>query len=321
MRRIGLAITLMLALALTAEAQQPRIARIGVLFQGSPPPGTGLFAPALGVLGYVEGRNVLLDRRWAYGESERFRPLAEELVASKPDVIVADSTPAAIALARTPSSIPIVMVNVSDPVGSGLVDSLAHPGRNVTGGTDFGVEMAVKAVDLVHVAVPRATRIAVLMSDNPVHPAQLKEIQAAAKSIGLTVLPTLVRTEDDFEAAIRSMKGQGADALIFLGGAPLSTPAQIVRFTALAAKAKLPSFYPGSGFVDNGGLMSYGSSAAYRWKMAAFYVERILKGAKPNDLPVQQPAEFELVINLKTAKAIGTTIPDTLLIRADRVIE
>ena len=182
MRLIGLVLTLNITLvSFTADAQQGKPYRVGVLVQGSPPPpGTpALFVAAMRDLGYVDGQNVVLDRRWAGGQSERFPALAGELVAVKPDVIVADSTPAAIAVARATSTIPIVMVNVSDPVGSGLVESLARPGRNVTGSTDFGTELAVKAVDLLHTAVPRATRFAVLMSDNPVHPTQLREIQDA----------------------------------------------------------------------------------------------------------------------------------------------
>jgi putative ABC transport system substrate-binding protein len=214
-----------------------------------------------------------------------------------------------------------VIVNVSDPVGSGLVDSLAHPGRNVTGGTDFGTELAVKALDLVHAAVPNATRLAVLMSDNPVHPFQLREIQSAAKSIGLTVLPTMAKSEGEFEAAFVSMAKNGAGAFIWLGGAPISTPGQVDRIVKLAANRKLPGMYPSSGFTRVGGMMSYGPSNKYLWNVTAGYVAKILKGAKPSDLPVQQPTQFELVINLNTAKALGLTIPQTLLLRADRVIE
>ena len=324
MRLIGLAVMLSLSLlALLGAEGQTRAYRVGLLSQTSPPtPGQAqFFRPALAELGYVEGQNLMLEVRYAEGRNERFPGLAADLVALKPDVIVADSTPAAIAVARATSTISIVIINVSDPVGSGLVDSLAHPGRNVTGSTDFGTELAVKAVDLVHVAVPKATRIAVLMSDNPVHPSQLKEIQAVAKSIRLTVLPTMARTADDLEAAVASMKEKGAGAFIYLGGAPLSTQAPIVRLNTLAANARLPSFYASRGFVTNGGLVSYGPSQAYRWKITATYVDKILKGAQPKDLPVQQPTEFELVINLKTAKALGLTIPQTLLLRANEVIQ
>jgi putative ABC transport system substrate-binding protein len=218
-------------------------------------------------------------------------------------------------------TIPVVMVNVSDPVGSGLVASLARPGGNVTGGTDFGTELAVKAVDLVHAAVPKATRIAVLMSDNPVHPSQLKEIQDAAKRIGLTVLPTMARSSEDFEEAFTSMAKRSAGAFILLGGAPFSVERHRDKLLELAAKTKLPAVYPERWFVEGGGLFSYGPSSWYKWRLTATYVGKILKGAKPVDLPVQQPTEFELVINLKTAKALGLTIPPSLLLRADQVIE
>jgi putative ABC transport system substrate-binding protein len=324
MRLIGLAVVLALSLApLAVEAQQAKVARIGMLLQGSPAPsGTPTtFGRALHDLGYIVGQNVILERRWAYGQNDRFRDLASELVALNPDVIVAETTPGAIAVARATRTIPIVIVNVSDPVGSGLVDSLAHPGRNVTGGTDFGTELAVKALDLVHAAVPNATRLAVLMSDNPVHPFQLREIQSAAKSIGLTVLPTMAKSEGEFEAAFVSMAKNGAGAFIWLGGAPISTPGQVDRIVKLAANRKLPGMYPSSGFTRVGGMMSYGPSNKYLWNVTAGYVAKILKGAKPSDLPVQQPTQFELVINLNTAKALGLTIPQTLLLRADRVIE
>ncbi len=205
-------------------------------------------------LGYVEGQNVVFERRWAEGRNERFPTLVAELVALNPDVIVSDSTPAALAARQATASVPIVMINVSDPVGSGLIASLARPGGNVTGPTDFGTETAEKAVDILHTVAPRATRIAVLLSDNPVHPAQLRVIQDAARKIGLAVLP-------------------------------------------------------------------YGSSAQYRWQLTAPFVAKILKGARPSELPVQQPAEVELWINLKTAKALGLTISPSLLQRADQVIE
>jgi len=324
MRLLGLVLALTCTLvAPAADAQQGKVYRVGLLLQASPPPPgpPGLFTTALRDLGYVDGQNVVIQRRWAGGQNERFPALAGELVALKLDVIVADSTPAAIAAARATSTIPIVMINVSDPVGSGLVDSLAHPGRNVTGSTDFGIELAAKVVDLLHAAVPKATRFAVLMSDNPVHPSQLKEIQAAAKSIGLTVLPTMAKSADDFEVAFASMAEKKAGAFILLGGAPFSTEEQMARGVTLAAKTKLPAIYPGSFYTRVGGLMSYGPSNSSRWRLTASYVDKILKGAKPNDLPVQQPTQFELIINLKTAKALGLTIPQTLLLRADKVIE
>jgi len=212
--------SLLLAGPLAAEAQT-RVYRVGFLGQGSPPPpgNPGIFRRALRELGYVEGQNLILEVRYAEGRNERFPDLAADLVALKPDVIVADSTPAAIAAKHATTVIPIVFVNVSDPVGTGIVPSLARPGGNVTGEADFGTALAVKQVDLVRELLSRnASPIAVLMSDNPVHPLQLKLIQDAANSIHLTILPTMVKTEADFEEAFASMVKQRARALIWLGG-------------------------------------------------------------------------------------------------------
>jgi putative tryptophan/tyrosine transport system substrate-binding protein len=326
MRRIGLAVVLVILLTapLAVEAQHVKVYRVGVLLQGSPPaPGSqpGVLVRALRDLGYIEGRNIVLDRRWAEGESERFSTLARELVALKPDAIVAETTPAAIAAKRATATIPIVMVWPSDPVDSGLVASLARPGGNVTGASSLQTELQGKGVELLHAVVPKATRMAVLVSDNPVHPSQLKTIQDAARGFGLTILPTMVRSSEDFEEAFRSMAKQKAGALIVLGGIPFASPAQRDKLVELAAKTKLPAMYRNRWWVDVGGLMSYGVSPSKIWSLAASYVDKILKGAKPSELPVQQPSQFELVINLKTAKALGLTVPQTVLLRADQVIE
>ena len=212
------------------------------------------------------------------------------------------------------------MVNVSDPVGVGLVASLARPGGNITGMTDFGIETAVKQVDLLRALVPGATRVAVLMSDNPVHVLQFREIEEAAKRVGLTTLPTMIRSSEGLEEAFASMAKQKAGALIWLGGAPMSAEQQLDKLVDLAAKARLPALYGDRWSVEAGGLLGYGPNHVRTWKAAAIYVDKILKGAKPANLPVQRPTEFDLVINLKTAKALGLTIPQSLLLRAD-VIE
>jgi ABC-type uncharacterized transport system substrate-binding protein len=206
-------------------------------------------------------------------------------------------------------------------LGSGLVASLSRPGGNVTGLADFGTELQVKGLELLHAVLPKATRMAVLVSDNPVHPFQLKTIQDSATGIGFTILPSMVRSLDEFEGAFTSMTRKNADALIVFGGAPFSTRAQVDKLVELAAKSRLPAMYRHRGFVDAGGLLSYGPSAELIWRLAATYVDKILKGAKPADLPVQQPREFELVINLKTAEALGLTIPQSVLIRADDLIQ
>jgi ABC-type uncharacterized transport system substrate-binding protein len=309
---------------LMGEAQQRKVYRVGVLLQGSasaPESRPGTLVRALRALGYIEGRNLVLDRRWAEGENERFPSLATELVALKPHAIVAETTPAAIAAKRATATIPIVMVWPADPVDSGLVASLARPGGNVTGMSSLQTELHGKGVELLHAAVPKATRIAALVADNPAHPSQLKTIQDAARGFGLTILPTMVRSSEDFEEAFRSMTKQKAGALIVLGGAPFASPAQRDKLVELAAKAKLPAMYRNRWWVDAGGLMSYGVNPSKIWSLAATYVDKILKGAKPADLPVQEPREFELVINLKTAKALNLSIPPSVLGRADQVID
>jgi putative tryptophan/tyrosine transport system substrate-binding protein len=310
-----------LAARFTVEAQEVKIYRVGVLFQGSPPTIPLALTRTLRDAGYIEGRNIVFDWRWAEGKNERFSSLAAELVALKPDVIVADTTPGTIAAKRATATIPIVMIGPADPVGSGLVTSLARPGGNVTGVSSLENELHVKGVELLHAVVPTATRMAVLMSDNPVHPSQLNVIQGAAKSFGLTVLPTMVRSSEDFEEAFGAMAKQKAGALIVLGGTTVSPPAQRDKLVELAAKTKLPAKYPTRWWVDAGGLLSYGVNSAKNWSIAATYVDKILKGAKPTDLPVQQPREFELVINLKTAKALGLTIPQTVLVQSTQVIQ
>jgi len=324
--RIGPLFALGLLLApLAGEAQQVKVHRVGILMQSSRPIPSGqpgVFPAALIDLGYIEGQNIVFDWRWAEGKNERFPSLAAEVVALKPDVIVADTTAGLLAAKRATATIPIVMVQAADPVGSGLVASLARPGGNVTGAANLESELLGKGVELVHAVVPKATRMAVLMSDeNPVHPSQLKKIQDAASGIGLTVLPTMVRSSEDFEEAFRSMAKQRAAALMLLGGAPFNTPTNRAKLVELAAKTKLPAMYLGRAFVDAGGLMSYGSSSLKHWRLAAVYVDRILKGAKPADLPVQQATDFELVINLKTARALGLTIPQTVLVQATQVIQ
>jgi len=300
----------------TAEAQQAgKIYRVGFLAQGSPPPKLrlGVFSKAMDDLGYIEGRNLILERRWSEGQNSRFPSLAAELVALKPEVIVADSTPGAIAAKRATTVIPIVMVNVSDPVGTGIVASLAKPEGNVTGTTDFGMAMAVKDVELLHDLVPKAARIAVLMSDNPVHPLQLKLVQDAAKSIGLTALPTMVKTEADLQTGFASIGRQKAGAAMWLGGAPFSSPSQRKSLIEFVAKAKIPTLNPSRAWVEEGGLMSYAPTYEETWGKAAIFVDKILKGAKPADLPVEQPTKFEFVINLKTAKALGADDPAVAL--------
>src|SRR5262245_21019836 len=303
-------------------AQQTRVYRVGFLGPGSLPPGSagpGLLPVALHKLGYVVGQNLILESRWAEGRNERFPGLAAELVALKPDVIIAHGTPASIAAMRATTTIPIVMTAVSDPVVSELVSSLSHPGGNVTGSTDFGIDLAVKQMELVRAIVPKATRVAALMSDNPAHPPALEEMQKAAENVGLTVVPVMAASAEEFEPAFASMGRQNASAFILLGGEPFTRNRD--KLIEVAAKRKMPGLYVSGWYTQAGGLLSYGIPREYEWRGTATYVDKILKGAKPSDLPVQQPTEFELAINLKTAKALGLTLPAALLLRADKVFE
>ncbi len=307
-----------------AEAQETKIYRVGYLGQGSRPSGpppTGSITMSLQDLGYVEGRNIVIDRRYADGDAERFPRLAAELVALKSDLIIAETTPGPLAAKRATATIPIVFFNVTDPVSTGLVASLVHPGGNVTGIADFGIEMVTKGLELIHAAVPKATRIAVLMSDNSVHPFQLREIQAAAKTMSLTVLPTMAASLEDFEAAFGSMERENAGAVIVLGGPPIGTLARLKRIAELASKANLPMICADRQCVELGGLLSYSPTVPERWRSVAFYVDRILKGARPGDLPVMQPRDFDLAVNLKTARTLGLTIPQSLLLSASKIVE
>jgi putative ABC transport system substrate-binding protein len=276
------------------------------------------FKKELNALGYVEGQNLVLDLRFAEGKIARLPVLAAELVALKPNVIVASTTNAALAAKQATETIPIVFTFVSDPVGAGIVSSLARPGGNITGVTDFGVELAAKTVEMIRAVTPQVSRAAVLMSENPSHPAQLKVMQDAAKSAGLTLVPTMASKPDDLEQAFASLP-QDVGALIVLGGAPHA--AQREEIAALAIKHRTPTIFLTRPYVEAGGLLSYGAGLQDAYMLPAIYVDKILKGAKPGDLPIGQPTKFELVINLKTAKALGLTIPQALLLRADQLIE
>jgi putative ABC transport system substrate-binding protein len=281
-----------------------------------PPP--NVFIEALSSLGYVEHRNLVLDIRWAEGQPERLPTLAAELVQNKCDVIVTFTTEVALAAKRVTTSVPIVFMQVSDPVGSGLVASLAHPGGNITGLTDYGVDLAAKYVELIHAVAPKAARIGILMSDSPIHPPQAKGIEDAAKKIGLTVIPTMDRSTDELEKAFSVLERERAGALIVLGG--VTQTKQREKIAELALRSRTATLFPGRGYVEQGGLMSYGPNLAQVLKLGATYVDRILKGTNPSDIPVEQPPRFELIINATTAKALDITIPQSLLLRADEVI-
>jgi putative ABC transport system substrate-binding protein len=309
---------------LAARAQQlERIRRIGVLMNVAADDAEGqariaAFLQALQQLGWSDGRNVRIDYRWAAGDTGRFHRYAEELLALVPDVILASATPSVQALQQATRTVPIVFAIVADPVGAGFVDSLARPGGNVTGFTPFEYGISGKWLELLKEIAPRVTRVAVLR-DLTIGLGQLGAIQSVAPSLGIELRPVNVRDADEIERSIAAF-AQGSNGGLIVTA---STSAIIHRelITTLAARNKLPAVYYTRYWVAGGGLMSYGPDFRDQFRRAAGYVDRILKGEKPADLPVQQPTKYELVINLKTAKALGLTVPDSLLARADEVIE
>jgi len=314
----------LLALAVAVEAQQPKtIPRIGALLSGSPSTTghyTDAFRQGLHDIGYVEGQTIAVEYLWAGDRSDRFAGLAAKLVRAKVDLILVWGTTAVTAAKQATSTIPIVFVAVADPVGSGVVASLARPGGNVTGLGTLGTEIAGKRIELLKEVIPRLVRVAVLRNVvNPVSVSMLKEAQLAAQAAGVQLQVVEVRESSGFESAFAAMTQERAEALVVLGD-PVFLSYR-TRLGDLAAKHRVPAIYWDSQFVEAQGLMSYGVSIADLFRRAAIFVDKILKGAKPADLPIEQPIKFELVINLKAAKQIGLTIPPNVLARADKVIK
>jgi putative ABC transport system substrate-binding protein len=273
------------------------------------------FRDELRKLGYIEGQNLIIDYHYADGQIDRLPGLASELVAHHPDVIVAVATPAIAAAQRATSVIPIVMSPSTDPVGSGFVKSIAHPGGNITGLANMVGDSLGKAAELLHQALPSAKRIAVLMSLNPTHPRQYELFNAAAEQLGLTTVPTIAPKPCDLEQAFLMIKREKCDALFVLADA---TRSEIVPLAALSA---IPAIYQTSAYVELGGLASYAADLKPVFRRAAHYVDKIFKGANPAEIPVEQPVIFELVLNLKTAAMLAITFPDSLIARADKVLE
>jgi putative tryptophan/tyrosine transport system substrate-binding protein len=327
MRRIGLAVVLALGLALaplTTDAQQAgKVPGVGVLWGYSPSDVSRFgeaFRQGLANLGYVEGRNIAIHERWSEGKSDRLSSLAAELVRLNLDVIVAASTPAARAAQQATKTIPIVLTLVTDPVGDGFAASLARPGGNVTGLSMMHPELSGKRLALLKDVVPKASRVAVLRSPStPLYTRLLRETEVAARALGVQLQVVEVRGSAELDNAFATLTRDHADALLWLPD-PMFRH-HLRRILDLAAKNRLPALYWSKESVDAGGLMSYGANIPDMYRSAAIFVDKILKGAKPGDLPVEQPTKFELVINLKTAKTLGLTIPQTLLLRADQVIE
>jgi putative ABC transport system substrate-binding protein len=316
----------LVAAPLVAEAQQAaKVARIGLLAtnRAVAPRHVDAFLQGLRDLGYVEGRNLVIEYRDAEGKLERLPTLAAELVALKVDVIVAATTPGALAAKQATKTIPIVFAVAADPVTDGLVASLARPGGNVTGSSYLGTDLIGKLLELLKQAVPGVVRVAVLRQPSFVPERTEKDIQrgaeVAARALGLQLHFVEARGPDDFERAFLDMTKARAGALMALGGNMFFSERR--RLVNLAATNRLPGVYGLREYVDAGGLMSYGANQVDLFRSAATYVDKILKGAKPGDLPVEQPTKFELVINLRTAKALGLTIPRPLLQRADEVIQ
>jgi putative ABC transport system substrate-binding protein len=302
--------------------QQGKVWRIGILWD-SPAAFSGVieaFRQGLRDLGYVEGRTIVIEYRWTEGKPERMRELAEELVRLRVDVIVAPTSVYTAAAKRATATIPIIFLVHADPVGSGHVASLARPGGNITGLTIMRTEINVKLLELLKETVPGLSRVAVIFHPaTPSHEVGLKAIEVAAPALGLQIQPVAVRSATEFDAAFSAIVREHAGAVLMLGTPVFLAGAK--RLAELALMHKLPSLFGVRQQVEAGGLMSFGPDFADQWRRGAIYVDKILKGATPADLPVQQPTKFELVINMKTAKALGIKIPNSILLRADKLIE
>ena len=312
----------LLASPLAAVAQQlPEMRRIGSLSAGSAILALrAVLTESLANFGWIEGTNIVVERRYAENRLEHLPELAEELVRLKPDVIVAGGTLAPLALKRATATIPIVLLNAGSPVQSGLVTSLARPGGNITGLTLYAPELAGKRLQLLKEILPVISRVAVVWNAANPDPAVIfKETKKAGLTLGIEILSVEMRDPADVVSALESVTRQRADALITIDD-PLTIDQRnyIVEFTS---RNRLPSMYGLRQFADAGGLIAYGANLADLQRRAAGYVDKILRGAKPGDLPIQQPTKFELIINLKTAKALGLTIPQSVLLRADEVIQ
>ena len=305
--------------AVAVEAQQPgKIPWIGYLAGGGSGPSPA-FIQGLRDLGYIEGKNIGFVFRTTEGRSERYADLAVEVVRLKVDVIVVDGIGPALTAKKATSTIPIVMTNSNDPVGTGLVASFAQPGGNVTGLTNVAEELGGKLLDLLKELVPRLTRVAILSSKGPAADVIVKETEVPARALRVQLIPLLVQGPDEIDGAFRAMTKEKVNGLLMRLRLSGYSP-DYRRIAELTTKNRLPSIAALSAWTEAGGLMSYGSDLNVQYRRAAVYVDKILKGAKPADLPVEAPTKFELRINLKTAKQIGANIPQSVLYRADKVI-
>ena len=303
-----------------AQQSSKKVWRIAHVYPGKldNPPDRAMydvFRGELRELGYIEGKNLVIDQRSAEGRLDRLPSFLSELIALRPDVIVAIATPAIAAAQSATSTIPIIMAPATDPIGSGFVKSLARPGGNITGMANMNSDSVGKVVELLHTLLPSANRIAVLLSDNRTHPLQYELANVAIKNLGLSAVRVVAPTPGDLEQAFETMKNENCDGLFVLGD--VTRPAIVT----LAARSRIPAIYQSGVFVPLGGLASYSPKLEAIYAKVAQYVDRIFKGADPAELPVEQPVLFELTLNLKTAASLALTIPDNVLARADKVIE
>jgi ABC-type uncharacterized transport system substrate-binding protein len=311
-----------LAWPLAARAQQARLPTIGLLGAAAPltqGPRAAAFVQRLRELGWIENRTIAIEYRWAEGRSERYSEIAAEFVRLKVDVIVASGTPAVMMLKEATTAIPIVFVGLADPIGSGVVASLARPGGNVTGLSLQAPDIAGKRLALLREVVPNLRRVAFMGNvDNPVVPREMREVQAAADTLGLEIATVAIRRAQDVVPAFDELK-QRTEALYLASEGVVD--ANRLRINILALGARLPTMWSQRELVEAGGLMSYGPNFTDQFRRAGDFVDKILRGSKPADLPVEQPVKFDLAVNVLVAKALGLTVPPTLLTRADEVIE
>jgi putative tryptophan/tyrosine transport system substrate-binding protein len=313
---------LLIALSLPATAQQPKkVARIGYLGNTAATSAIDMkaFHKRMSDLGYSEGQNITIEYRYFDGKVERLPELAAELIQLKPEVIVVVGNEAALAVKNVTKKIPVVMLSTSDAVTRGFVASLARPGGNITGLTSMGAEINGKRLELLKEIVPKLSRVGYLWSStSPVAADNLKETETVARALRLEFFSLEAKVSADIEKVFQTVASKRADALLVEGGAFMTVhQKQIIE---LALKHRLPTMYPNARYVDAGGLMTYSGDRSEQYRRAADYVDKILKGTKPADIPVERPKKFELIINLKTAKQIGLTVPPNVLARADRVI-
>jgi putative ABC transport system substrate-binding protein len=323
-RRLALAAAAALTLPRLVLAQAAkklaRIVHLSGLSADAAKPGITLFRAGMRELGYVEGRSFVIDERYAAGRFEQLAAMAAELSQLKPDVYLVYGAEAAHAAKAVSGAAPIVLANTQDPIASGLAASLARPGGNITGLSDYHSATTGKRLALLKEALPRLSKVAVFWRpDHAGHPPSLADLKAAAPALGIAILPLQVRTAGDIEPAFAAIRKERAGALMLLGDALITT--HMKRIADLAIEHRVPAMYTARIFIHAGGFMGYGANIPEMYRRAATYVDKILKGARPGDLPIEQPTSFELTFNLKTARALGIAVPHSLLARADEIIQ